>query len=166
MHKLKLQSISLAVLCALPAAAPAQEGLQLKSQPTLLLLPPPARDEKLPVFLEADILRGTVEKETEAEGSARLRKRGVAVFADWMRHEKPTDEVYARGNVRIDQGADVTEGDRLQFNLETERGFMDNANYTLNKELQQQPSTAQKKPFEPTSARGTAERVQIGRAHV
>ena len=42
MHKLKLQSISLAVLCALPAAAGAQEGLKLKSQPTLLLLPPPA----------------------------------------------------------------------------------------------------------------------------
>jgi LPS-assembly protein len=36
---------------------------------------------------------------------------------------------------------------------------MDNANYTFNKELQQQPSTAQRKPFEPTSARGTAERV-------
>ena len=159
MHKLKLQSISLAVLCALPAMAGAQEGLRLQSQPTLLLLPPPARDEKLPVFLEADILRGHVEKETEAEGNARLRKRGVAVFADWMRHEKPTDEVYARGNVRIDQGADVMEGSRLQFNLETERGFMDNATYTLNKELQAQPSTAQKKPFEPTSARGTAERL-------
>jgi len=159
MHKLKLQSISLAVLCALPAMAGAQEGLRLQSQPTLLLLPPPARDEKLPVFLEADILRGHVEQETEAEGNARLRKRGVAVFADWMRHEKPTDEVYARGNVRIDQGADVMEGSRLQFNLETERGFMDNATYTLNKELQAQPSTAQKKPFEPTSARGTAERL-------
>jgi LPS-assembly protein len=156
MHKLKLQSIPLALLCALPLAAPAQEGLKLKSQPTLLLLPPPARDEKLPVFLEADILRGHADEDTEAEGSARLRKRGIAVFADWMRHEKPTDEVYARGNVRIDQGADVTEGDRLQFNLETERGFMDNANYTFNKELQQQPSTAQRKPSEPTSARGTA----------
>jgi hypothetical protein len=66
MHKLKLQSISLAVLCALPAAAGAQEGLKLKSQPTLQLLPPPAADEKLPVFLEADILRGHADKETEA----------------------------------------------------------------------------------------------------
>ena len=47
MHKLKLQSISIAVLCALPAMAGAQEGLRLQSQPTLLLLPPPARDEKL-----------------------------------------------------------------------------------------------------------------------
>jgi LPS-assembly protein len=81
------------------------------------------------------------------------------VFADWMRHEKPTDEVYARGNVRIDQGADVLEGSRLQFNLQTERGFMDDASYTLNKELQPQPSTVQRKPFEPTSARGTAEKL-------
>ena len=159
MHKLKLQSISLAVLCALPAVAGAQEGLRLKSQPTLQLLPPPARDEKLPIFLEADILRGHADKDTEAEGNARLRKRGTAVFADWMRHEKPTDEVYARGNVRIDQGPDVLEGSRLQFNLETERGFMDDASYTLNKELQAQPSTVQRKPFEPTSARGTAEKL-------
>src|SRR5262249_9738870 len=123
MHKLKLQSISLAVLCALPAVAHAQEGLKLKSQPTLLLLPPPAKDEKLAVFLEAAILRGHMEEEVEAEGTAKLRKRGTALFADWMRYEKPTDEVYARGNVRIDLGADVIEGDRLQFNVETERGF-------------------------------------------
>ena len=159
MHKLKIQSISLALLCALPAGVSAQEGLKLRSQPTLLLLPPPTQQDKLPVFLEADILRGHAENETEAEGTARLRKRGTALFADWMRYEKPTDEVYARGNVRIDLGADVMEGDRLQFNLETERGFMDNAKYTLDKDLALTPSTAQRKPFEPTTARGTADRV-------
>src|SRR5262249_53192779 len=105
----------------------------------------------------SDILRGHVENETEAEGSARLRKRGTAISADWMRYEKPTDEVYARGNVLIDQGADVTEGDRLQYNLQTERGYMDNASYALHKD--KRVSTAQRRPFEPDSARGTAERV-------
>ena len=76
MHKLKLQSISFAVLCALPAAASAQEGLKLKSQPTLLLLPP-APQEAVPVFLEADRLRGHAEKEVEAEGTVQIGRAHV-----------------------------------------------------------------------------------------
>ena len=88
MHKLKFQSISLAVMCALPLAAGAQQGLKLKTQPTLLLIPPQLKEE-VPVFLESDTLRGHAEQEIEAEGNVRLRKRGQAMFADWMRYDKP-----------------------------------------------------------------------------
>jgi LPS-assembly protein len=155
MHKLKLQGISLAVMCALPLAASAQEGLKLKSQPTLLLIPPQPKED-LPVFLEADTLRGHAEQETEAEGNVRLRRRDQAVFADWMRYEKPTEDVIAEGNVRIEQGPDVTEGSWLKYNLESDRGFMQNPNYTLHKEP---GATGQKRSFEATDARGTAERL-------
>ncbi len=155
MHKLKLQSISFAVMCALPITAGAQQGLQLKSQPTLLLIPPQLREDG-PVYLEADVLRGHAEREIEAEGNVKLRKRGQAVFADWMRYDKPDDEVVAEGKVRIEQGRDVMEGTRLKYNLETDRGFMENPNYTLHKE----PGTAgQKRRFDATDARGTAERL-------
>ena len=123
----------LALLCALSGLAGAQEGLRLKSQPTLLLLPP-ASEEALPVFLEADRLRGHAEKESEAEGTVRLRRRGQAVFADWMRYDKPTDELQAVGNVRIERGADVVEGSRLKYNLASERGFMEQPDYTLHRQ--------------------------------
>ncbi len=133
MHNLKLQSISLAVMCALPVAAGAQQGLQLKSQPTLMLIPPQLKED-VPVFLESDTLRGHAEQETDAEGNVRLRKRGQAIFADWMRYDKPAEDVIAEGNVRIEQGSDVMEGSRLKYNLETDRGFMENPSYTLHKE--------------------------------
>lgn len=155
MHKLEITRISLAVFCALPLAAGAQQGLQLKSQPALILIPPSIKEE-VPVFLEADRLQGHDDKETEAEGNVRLRKRGQAVYADRLRYDKLQDEVTAEGKVRIEQRNDVMEGARLKFNLETERGFMDNPSYTLHKA----PNLSGQRPtFRATDGRGTAERL-------
>jgi len=151
MHKFRIMRITLAVLCALPLAAAAQEGLKLKSQPSLILIPPSNTDE-VPLFIEADTLRGRNDKETEAEGDAKLRKRGKAIFADWLRYDKPEDEITAVGNVRIDQRGDVTEGDRLHFNLETERGFMDKPRYTLTPAAPVAPPVTGSPPFAQTDA--------------
>ena len=153
MHKLEITRILLAVLCALPLAAGAQQGLQLKSQPTLILIPPSIKEE-VPVFLEANRLQGHDDKETEAEGNVRLRKRGQAVYADRLRYDKPQDEVTAEGKVRIEQRNDVMEGARLKFNLETERGFMENPSFTLHKT----PNLSGQRPsYRATDGRGTAE---------
>jgi LPS-assembly protein len=157
MNKLEIRRASLAVLCALPLAAGAEQGLRLKTQPALIQIPPSLKEE-VPVFLDADRLQGHPDRETEAEGNARLRKRGQAVHADWMRYDKPEDEVTARGNVRIEQRSDVVEGPRLKFNLETERGFMDNPRYTLYKSPD---PGGQRQAFSDTDARGTAERLQF-----
>src|SRR4029434_9313809 len=67
-----------------------------------------------------------------------------------------TEDVIAEGNVRIEQGPDVTEGSWLKYNLESDRGFMQNPNYTLHKEP---GATGQRRSFEATDARGTAERL-------
>lgn len=110
----------------------------------------------MPVFLEADRLQGHSGRETEAEGQVRLRRRGQAVDADWLRYDKPADEVSARGNVRIRRGTDVLHGDDLQFNLGTERGYINQTRYRLRKD----PNlTGQELPFGATDARGTAERI-------
>src|SRR5262245_34475459 len=111
-----------------PAAA--QLGLQLKSQPTLLLIPP-SLQEDVPLFIEADRLEGRQEGDLEAQGNVRLRKRGQAASADWMRYEQPSEELTAEGNVRMEMGPDIVEGPRLRINLGTERGDMDNPRYTL-----------------------------------
>ena len=161
MHKLPIIRITLAVSCALPVAAAAQEGLQLKPQRALGLTPP-TDSEKLPVFLEADRLRGVGEKELEAEGNVKLRRGGQSVFADWMRYEQPSEQVRAAGNVRLEQGGDIVEGEKLQYNLGTDRGFMEKPRYTLTADPQ--AATATTKPpakgrFTDADARGRAERL-------
>lgn len=158
MHKRPIIRISLAVSCAIPLAATAQEGLQLKPQHALGLAPP-ADPSQLPVFLEADRLRGHSEKEIEAEGNAKLRRGGQSVFADWMRYDPPVDEVRAKGNVRLEQGGDTVYGERLQYNLQTERGYIEKPRYILTPEPRQPATGPTTKPrFGDADARGRAER--------
>lgn len=161
MHKL-LASVALALCCALPLGAHAQEGLRLKAHPSVKLEPAVAGDAA-PVFIEADRLRGRTERETEAEGSVRLRKRGQTVFADWLRHDASTDEVTAVGNVRIQQGGDLVEGERLRYHLGTDRGYMEAPRYTLTPAPRPTQPSAETAPVEPRfsggDARGRAERL-------
>ena len=59
-------------------------GLQLKLQPSFVRIPP-ANNDVVPLFIDADNIQGHQEQEIEAEGTVRLRKRGKAVYADWLR---------------------------------------------------------------------------------
>lgn len=150
--------IALAVLCALPLLAGADEGLKLKPQPGLLLIPPDNGDV-VPLFVEADRIQGTQDKEIEAFGSARLRKRGQAFHADWMRHDTSTDILTAKGNVRIEQQREILEGDTLRYEMATDRGYMDNPRYTLMSAPEGGPIGSANLRFGQTDGRGTAERL-------
>ncbi|HKU70882.1 MAG TPA: LPS-assembly protein LptD [Burkholderiales bacterium] len=165
MYKPEIRGVTLAVLCAFPLAAGAQQGLKLKSQPSLILIPP-TLNEQVPLFLEADQVRGHNDRDLEAEGDVRLRKRDQALYADWLRHDKTTDEVTAQGNVRIERAGGVVEGPRLQYNLESDRGFMEKPTYTfhqvkeVNTRGQPVPAAGASKPgYLVTDARGSAERL-------
>ena len=74
MHKRELTCLSLVVACALPLAAGAQQGLRLKSQPALILIPPSVRED-VPLFIQADRVQGRQDGDIEAEGGVRLRRR-------------------------------------------------------------------------------------------
>lgn len=159
MHKLPIIRISLALSCALPLAATAQEGLQLKPQRSLGLTPPSDPD-KLPIFLEADQVRGHAEKEIEAEGNVKLRRGGQSVFAEWMRYDLPSEEIQAAGNVRLEQDGTIVKGERLQYDLRTDRGYMEKPRYVLTPAPAQAASTTPaKRRFSETDARGRAERL-------
>jgi LPS-assembly protein len=155
MQKRGITCLLLAGVWVLSPPAGAQQGLQLKTQPTLLLVPPSLKEE-VPLFIDADRLQGRQEGDIEAEGTVRLRRRGYATHADWLRYEQPTQEINAEGNVRMEIGADVLEGPRLRFNLRTERGEMERPRYTLH----QAPSVVgERQVFREADARGTAERL-------
>jgi len=155
MKKLNITRLSLAVICALPVAAGAQQGLKLKSQSALLVIPPSVKED-VPLFIEADRLQGRQDRDTEAEGNVWFRKRGQAVYTDWLRYDKPAGEFAAHGDVRMELGADVVEGTRLRYNLESDRGVMENPRYTLHKTPEPGGPGAL---FRETDARGTAERI-------
>jgi LPS-assembly protein len=155
MKKLIITRLSLALICTLPGAAGGQQGLTLKSQPELLVIPPSVRAD-VPLFIEADRVQGHQDHDTEAEGNVWFRKRGQAVYTDWLRYDKPTGEITAQGNVRMELGADVVEGPRLRYNLESDSGFMENPRYTLHKTSEPGGPRAL---FRDTDARGSAERI-------
>ena len=150
--------IAVAVLCALPLLAGAEQGLSLKRQPFLLPLPPDIADP-VPLFIEADRLQGTQDRETDAEGNARLRKRGQAFHADRLRHDKPTNVLTAEGNVRIEQGSDIIDGDSLYYELATDRGHMNRPRYMLMSTPPSGPPGSAMARFGQADARGTAERM-------
>jgi LPS-assembly protein len=150
--------VALAVVLALPAAALAQHGLQLRPQGTLLDLEP-GKADNTPVYIEADRLQGHSEKDVEAQGNVSLRKRGQAVFADWMRHEQRENEITAIGNVRIEQGPDVLQGARLRYNLDTDRGIMEKANYSIGSKTTGNIPGLGAPRYTPFDPRGNAERL-------
>jgi LPS-assembly protein len=147
--------IAIAVLCALPLLAGADEGLKLKPQPGLLLIPPDNADV-VPLFMEADRIQGTQDQEVEAFGNARLRKRGQSFQADWMHHDTAADVLTAKGHVRLEQDREVLEGEALRYEMATERGHMDQPRYMLMSVPATAPAGAR---FAQADGRGTAERL-------
>jgi len=109
---------------------PRADGLRLKLQPSFIRIPPDSRDT-VPLFVDAERVQGHQDREIEAEGSVRLRRRGQAVHADWLRYDQPEDEVNARGNVRLEQQGDVLEGTQMRLNLGTARGVVEKPRYQV-----------------------------------
>lgn len=91
----------------------------------------PGSDEPTPAFLSAARIQGHQAREIEAEGEVELRKLGLRVNADSMRYDTPTDELTAKGHVRLQSQGAVTRGPELQLNLEAQTGYMDQPQYLL-----------------------------------
>ena len=127
-------------------------------QTAMVGVPLRTSDTPAPVFFEADRMQGHSERETEALGNVRLRTRGRAFTSDWMKFDPRYNEVTAIGNVRLEQAAYVVEGVRLRYELDTERGIMERAQFFLS------PKTTGNVPIAGSGgrsfeARGEAERV-------
>ena len=109
---------------------PGEGGLQLKLQAALIPIPFNNKD-LVPLFIDADDLQGHQDREIEASGSARLRRRGQSLHADWLRYDMPEDKVHARGNAVLEQRGDVLEGIEMEMVLGTERGVVEKPKYQV-----------------------------------
>jgi LPS-assembly protein len=149
-------------MCAFPLASFAAEGLKLKPQGSLSSQPP-AQQTPAPVYIEADRLEGYTEKEAQAEGNVKLRREDYSVYADRLQFDNERQELYATGNVRAEKLGDTLEGERLRYNLETDRGFMDKPLFQFTPIPGTLPVVPQGGRTRPTSeslvSRGNAERV-------
>lgn len=154
---LRKSAIALALLCALPDMASAQQ-LALRSEATVTGVPDDKTGVTAPVYIEADRVQGHAERETEASGNARARTRGQLFAADWLRFDHNLNEITAIGNVRFEQGAYSVDGLRLRYDLDSERGVLEGARFALNpRETGNLPLAGSRTPT--FTARGAAERI-------
>ena len=132
----RLRLLGLAALAAFAPIAQAEEpsgtliGLKLRPEATLRPYTPPG-DLPIPVYVEADRIEGNTEQAIEFAGDVELRRRGQAVFADWMLYDVPDEEVYAIGNVRLYQRGSVLQGTKARVNMQSETGFVDDPRYRI-----------------------------------
>jgi LPS-assembly protein len=83
-------------------------------------------DASVPWNIEADRLRyDQAADEVIAEGDAVISKQDRTISADTIRYSAQTAMAYAEGNVMLTAGADVMTGSYLEFDLESEKGYLD-----------------------------------------
>jgi LPS-assembly protein len=125
------------------AAAPAAHAQETEDTPLVLkhsrslTLNPPSGTPSTPVFVSGMRIQGHHDIETEAIGEAELRQWGQTISADLLRYNKLEDEVYAQGNVRIEQKGDITEGPELKLTLKSREGYLQQPDFQL---TQQKPA--------------------------
>ncbi|HWQ38044.1 MAG TPA: LPS-assembly protein LptD [Burkholderiales bacterium] len=105
-------------------------GLKLKLQRELIPYSV-EDDEPTPIFLEADRVQGRVQRELEAEGAVRLRKRGEAVFADYLRYSFQHETLEASGRLRFEYRGNVVQGESLRYNLRDGTGVIEKPSYYI-----------------------------------
>ena len=72
-----------------------------------------------------------------------LRKRGAAVFSDYLYFAFPERELTVSGHVRFEKEGDVITGEKLFYNLDSSSGYFEKPSYN----------------FKQLRARGSAERM-------
>ena len=83
-------------------------------------------DPKLPWHIEADRIHyDQARDEYVAEGDVVIHKQDRSITADVIRYRAQTGMAYAEGNVMLTAGADVLTGSYLEFDLESEKGYLD-----------------------------------------
>ena len=143
MHRLRFVPPIVLLICLLARAAAADEpGLKLRIQPALIPYSE-GSDDTTPMFLEGDRLQGHQERELEAQGNVSLRKRGAAVFSDYLYYALPERELTVTGHVRFEKEGDVITGEKLFYNLDSNSGYLERPTYH----------------FQQFRARGSAERM-------
>jgi len=130
MHRSRVTFAVLSLILYVASGVRAEEpGLKLRMQPQLIPYSL-GRGESGDLFLDADSVEGHQDRELEAAGSVRLRKRGTAVFADQL-YLSPDRQLTATGHVRFEKDGTVLTGEQLVYDLNSDSGHVEKPVYKL-----------------------------------
>ncbi|NDF51982.1 MAG: hypothetical protein EB116_18230, partial [Betaproteobacteria bacterium] len=106
------------------------EGIRLRieAEPSVLLAKMPG---KRPVYGWALAIEGSVDERLSLRGEARLRQAGTSLSADQIDYEHQSDDLQAKGRVRMAKAGTIVEGPALHLKLDSQIGFMDEATIAM-----------------------------------
>jgi LPS-assembly protein len=91
----------------------------------------PASEEKTTAFFTADQIDSKHGETLVARGNAQLRQEGQIVSADTLTYDEVSKDFIAEGNVRIEQNDTTVVGPKLQMNMDTNMGDMQQPQFTF-----------------------------------
>ncbi len=109
--------------------------------------------EDEPVIINADRIDGVVDKEATAEGNVDLRYETTRIQAQWMRYIFDSEDVEARGSVRLERDGDVITGPGLKYRVKDSTGVFERPEYTL--------APRPRPGLLPVSGRGRADKAEL-----
>ncbi len=118
------------ILILTPAWAHGEDAsIPLKIDRTFNRLP--ASEEKTTAFFIADQIESKHGEKLVARGNAELRQDGQMVFSDLLTYDEVSKDLLAEGNVRIEQNDTTVVGPKLQMNMDTNMGSMQQPQFTF-----------------------------------
>ncbi len=145
----RLAALAIALACSATVQAQGQ-GLQPRRSPDK---PSGVRPDSLPLTLDADRLEGVPGEETTAQGNATLRRGSLSIRADSLKFREQSEDVEARGNVRLEREGDVLTGPALKYRVRDATGVFEKPDFTF---------APHSKPGQrPVTARGQAESIEL-----
>lgn len=91
----------------------------------------PASEEKSSAFFIADQIDSKHGEKLVARGNAELRQEGQVVTSDLLTYDEVSKDLIAEGNVRIEQGDTTAVGPKLQMNMDTNIGDLQQPQFTF-----------------------------------
>ncbi|TMH23515.1 MAG: LPS-assembly protein LptD, partial [Betaproteobacteria bacterium] len=107
----------------------------------------------MPIILDADRIEGVAGKDTTAQGNASLHQGDLSIRADSLTYHEGSENVEARGNVRLQRNGDTLKGPALKYSIRDATGLSEKPDFTFTP----RPKAGQP----PVSARGQAETIEF-----
>jgi LPS-assembly protein len=92
-----------------------------------------ATDEDAPVVMRAEDMTGRPDRDMQLDRDVEITRGKTGITADTACYERVPDEVTAKGNVNMWRFGDRYQGDAMQMNMETGKGWILHPTYRLQK---------------------------------
>jgi LPS-assembly protein len=122
---------ALVTVSAVPYHAHAQTVVPAPAQPG----PPAARvdDPDAPVVMRAEDITGRPDRDLQLDRNVEITRGKTGITSDTACYLRVPDEVSAKGNVNMWRFGDRYQGDAMQINMETGKGWFQHPTYRLQK---------------------------------